>query len=280
MNPFAVADELVSAAASSDEPTPARRMGLEEPSLPGLDEVWPWLWQARRAILALTLALAAHALVLLLGYKTMLNRVRPPLPPAGLSVHLEQRQAPRASTGRHVLLGDALLDMAKPDLAPEKAKRDARIPGPRVSEPETTITVQSPSPPALLDWWQYASASLGYFSAKDVDVRSEAVESERFLQNLSEVAPLGVGQVIVRIYVNESGLVDRVEIQEAYPPGVFEAVTLRQLYQLRFNPAQRDGLFVKSFKDVVLTFDSERGRSDGREAPPAVVPPFVLPANR
>jgi protein TonB len=64
------------------------------------------------------------------------------------------------------------------------------------------------------------------------------------------------GSVRARVYINETGGVDSVQIVEARPRrGIFEAAALEALRQVRYQPAEIAGRPVKSQKLIEVKFD-------------------------
>lgn len=256
---------------------PAMPLRLEEPSLAGLDAQWLRLWQQRRLVLALLLALLVHTLLLSLSPhggpaalapasgKHAVSTLRvelQPSPPAAPAAAPSARRLLLARTSVDRLL-QAQTEAARPRVPPPVATDIQTSPAP--SAP-ASLVVSAAAPPAVLNWWQYAAPDFGYLSARDLDLQPEPLERDDFLDELGQQAPKVAGQVRVRIYINESGGVDRLEILEATPPGLFEAVTMQMLYPLRFSSAQKDGRPVKSFKEVVLDFEQAGERA--RPLPP------------
>lgn len=246
------------------------RLALEEPTLPGMDEARAWVRAHGRELLALLLAVLVHAAVLAVGYHAAPQR--PGTPGAtSLSVSFAGQRSVGAQQQRTILLAERGDKQPLAAPAPVVRPRPQRETLPAIAA-GARIELLAPAPPALFNWWQYGSSTLGYFGPQELDVRSQPVAQDNFLEGLGYLAPPGSGQIEARIYINASGGVDRVEILQATPPGVFEQITLQQLYQLRFHPAQKDGLFVKSFKDVILSFDAEEGRDAPAFAAPAAIP--------
>jgi TonB family protein len=54
------------------------------------------------------------------------------------------------------------------------------------------------------------------------------------------------GRVKMRLYINERGSVDAVDITEAEPAGEFEQVAVQAFSEARFTPGRKDGTAVKS----------------------------------
>ena len=59
----------------------------------------------------------------------------------------------------------------------------------------------------------------------------------------------------LNIYISEDGAIDRVEVVEAAPPGIFEEAALTATNALRFSPATKWGRPVKSRKTIEVVFD-------------------------
>jgi TonB family protein len=127
--------------------------------------------------------------------------------------------------------------------------------------PPAPPTQQSaPVPPSASPGGAAASKSLlpqpPYFLTRELDVRPgimTRVEPEypeaaarRFLS----------GKVQVRLYIDESGAVERVEVLNAEPPGYFEAATVAAFRASRFSPGMKNGRAVKVQMTLEVEFDS------------------------
>jgi len=64
------------------------------------------------------------------------------------------------------------------------------------------------------------------------------------------------GKVVIRIYINEKGTVDRVETLRARPEGVFERSAERAFRAARFTPGMKDKHPVKTQMTIEVSFDS------------------------
>ncbi len=94
-----------------------------------------------------------------------------------------------------------------------------------------------------------------YFSAKEIDTPAEAI-NDVLLRYPPEAYEKGVsGEVKLRIWINERGEVDKLEIVDSKPTDVFDAAAIEAAKQLRYSPAIKDGTPVKSFKTAVISFD-------------------------
>lgn len=63
------------------------------------------------------------------------------------------------------------------------------------------------------------------------------------------------GRVIARVLINESGRADRVVIESADPPGVFDDSVVSAFGSARYRPGMLGGQAVKSQMRVEVTFD-------------------------
>ena len=58
----------------------------------------------------------------------------------------------------------------------------------------------------------------------------------------------------MRLYINRSGTVDRVEVLAAEPPGLFESEAIRAFAASRFLPGKKAGVPVNSAMDIEALF--------------------------
>jgi TonB family protein len=78
---------------------------------------------------------------------------------------------------------------------------------------------------------------------------SELTERPAPLERIEPRFPPGApdtGRLKLRLYINESGLVDAVHVTEADPEGVFEEAATRAFGAARFRPGHKDRIPVKS----------------------------------
>ena len=73
------------------------------------------------------------------------------------------------------------------------------------------------------------------------------------------------GSVVLRLFINESGLVDNVAVVRAYPAGLFEASALEAFGKAKFSPGRMLGVAVKSQITIEVMFTPiNRGKVSGR----------------
>lgn len=215
-------------------------------------QIWAWLQAHGRLLAAGGLALLLHTAVLTLGIQrqaTVLQRQ----PREELTVRL---QAPAGARGQ-VLTAPGARAVLPASPPRQNRQRAVRREDPKRGQEVTAALQVRAAPPPLLEYWAYAQPDYGYWGWRDLD-RLAAFSQEPDLQYPPEAEAMGLpGRVVARAYINERGLVDRVEITEAVPPGVFESAVLQAIYPLQFQAAERAGSAVKSFKELEFQFSQD-----------------------
>lgn len=97
----------------------------------------------------------------------------------------------------------------------------------------------------------YVAVSERYFPVAELGQRPAAIALPS-LETLS-VSPLARGTVVLRLYINETGMVDRIEVEDSSLPPDVLARLLALRSQLQFTPGMRNGTNVKSL--VVYAVD-------------------------
>jgi periplasmic protein TonB len=64
------------------------------------------------------------------------------------------------------------------------------------------------------------------------------------------------GKVVIRLYINEQGGVDRVESVRANPPGYFEQSAVRAFRTARFTPGKKGKLAVRTQMVIEVSFEA------------------------
>lgn len=160
-----------------------------------------------------------------------------------------------ASVALHVALGFAI--EALPWTAPGAAPRGLEYaqplqvaigPAAQPAAPAQTPVRQAPA----------AAAASRYFLARELDARPAPLErvdpaypNDAFLRDIS-------GRVVVRLYLQESGAVEKVLILHAEPPGYFEEAVEQAFRAARFTPAIKNGRPVKAQVVIEVRYDSPR----------------------
>jgi protein TonB len=97
-----------------------------------------------------------------------------------------------------------------------------------------------------------------YYLARELDVRPaprDPVEpvypNDAYLRDIA-------GRVVVRLYIAESGAVEKAVIVHAEPPGYFEEAVQQAFRAARFTPAMKHGRPVKAQVVLEVRYDSPR----------------------
>lgn len=95
-----------------------------------------------------------------------------------------------------------------------------------------------------------------YFLARELDVRPAPREridpvypNDAFLRNVA-------GRVLVRLFLDETGTVEKTLILQAEPPGYFEEAVEKAFKGARFTPAMKYGRPVKAQVVLEVRYDS------------------------
>jgi protein TonB len=64
--------------------------------------------------------------------------------------------------------------------------------------------------------------------------------------------------VLIELYIDETGTVERVAILRAEPPGVFDASVKRAFSAARFTPGMKEGRPVPVLMTLEIEFESQR----------------------
>ncbi|MEO5883010.1 MAG: TonB family protein [Caldimonas sp.] len=114
---------------------------------------------------------------------------------------------------------------------------------PPASRPVTTPTASPPvadTPPVVAP----PAPTLTYYGSMGLD------PPPRPLSDIEQLVPAAAGSrggtVVLRMYINEQGTVDKAEVLRSMPPGVFDAAALEAASRARFSPGYLAGVPVKS----------------------------------
>ena len=164
----------------------------------------------------------------------------------------------------------AIDDAALGDIIPESAREPGEPP------PDAALDASSDAIPQE-GWLSLPDAY--YFSARDLDIRPAPRMRIAPLYPAHLAAQQARGYVILRLLINEDGLVDRAEVVRSEPPGVFDDAAVAEFSAGRFTAGVRNGRPVKSEMYYEVRFDYEppplnlpRGPS-ARETPRSPVSP-------
>jgi len=100
-----------------------------------------------------------------------------------------------------------------------------------------------------------------YYSAHDLDVYPQPV-MPLDLDHLAGGDAAGTGRFRLDLLIDESGVVDKIALIEADPPGPLQEALRAALMATRFEPGQRGGRAVKSRVVLRVSFQPVREGND------------------
>jgi periplasmic protein TonB len=114
-----------------------------------------------------------------------------------------------------------------------------------------------PSQPAPAQFATPAVPDSRHYPANELDARpgikvrvNPAYPARAAQQNMS-------GKAVVRLYIDANGMVERVEVERATPPGYgFEESAANAFRGARFSPAMKDGKRVRALMRIEVSFDA------------------------
>lgn len=103
-----------------------------------------------------------------------------------------------------------------------------------------------------------APARTTYFPTRALDVRP-GIKTRIQPEYPQSAARQGLsGKVVLRLYIDEKGIVERVETLSAQPPGVFERSAERAFSAARFSPGMKNKRPVRTQMTIEVSFDSPK----------------------
>jgi TonB family protein len=99
-----------------------------------------------------------------------------------------------------------------------------------------------------------------YFKSSEVDQRAEPVKLGILLYPDSAYLRRIPGVVALRVFLNETGGIDAIDVIESHPPGIFEQAAIDAVLNTRFAPARLLGHAVRNVKTVEIRFDPYQDR--------------------
>lgn len=163
-----------------------------------------------------------------------------------------------------VVLHAALLGAVGPSAGDPQAG-DPLHPGLRVRLSAPTLasapdTVAQPQAEALLPL--RAPLPPRYFKSSELDAGPAPTELAPLVYPERELINRIRGVVQIRIYISDTGRVEKSEIVSASPAGRFEDAATEAIRATRFRPGVKDGRAVRSQKLVEVEFDPYGPRPD------------------
>lgn len=94
-----------------------------------------------------------------------------------------------------------------------------------------------------------------YFNASELDQRAEAIEISDLIYPEDAYLRRIAGSVTLRLFINEIGEIDGVDVVSAEPAEIFNQAAIDAILATRFKPARLLSQAVKSIKTVEINFD-------------------------
>jgi protein TonB len=93
-----------------------------------------------------------------------------------------------------------------------------------------------------------------WFTAEELSIRAEPLGDVQMTYPPELAAKAQAGQVRLLLYIDERGVVHKAQIHASAPEGVFDEIALKAWRDVRFSPARKDGVAVKSQKLLEISF--------------------------
>lgn len=97
--------------------------------------------------------------------------------------------------------------------------------------------------------------SARYYKSSEVDKGAEPIETAPLVFPEQAYRNRTKGTVRLRIFIDRQGNIDQVDMVAVEPPGIFEQSAIDAVLGSHFTPAQKQGVTVKSVKEIEITFD-------------------------
>lgn len=118
------------------------------------------------------------------------------------------------------------------------------------------------SPPQQSQWNSLLSvfgkkAEPYYYPAKELDKRAVPLAAINPVYPEASLTKKIEGYVVLRLLINETGKVDKVEVMKSVPVGVFDSSARSAFGKARFSPALKNGAAVKSQMVVEVKYQND-----------------------
>lgn len=141
--------------------------------------------------------------------------------------------------GRRTVAASQPLQATLRPLPPVVLAENKAMTAPPATDPEPTSSNPRNEP-------QLIFPGLHYFRLSEVDTPPAPLGD--IIPDMAARNQLGKreGYLVLRVFISETGTVDKVEVVQAQPPGVFDGMEVPVFSAARFTPAVKDGKPVKS----------------------------------
>ena len=128
----------------------------------------------------------------------------------------------------------------------------------RAPEPPLHQAIEAPAASVPRATESAAIPGRRYYATRDLDVRP-GIKTHTEPEYPEAAARRSLsGKVLIELYLDETGAVERVAILRADPPGVFEASVKRAFSAARFTPGMKEGRAVPVQMTVEVEFETPR----------------------
>jgi protein TonB len=153
-----------------------------------------------------------------------------------------------------------------PDTTPETVVEN---PLPQTPNPVTQIERPREAPKPAAD---LPVPFDSYLNMNEVDVRAEPANDVPLPYPVVAYMRRIPGVVRLNLFINEEGKLDRIDLIDATPKGIFEKDAIDTVSKLHFYPATRYGRPVKSQKTIEVVFDPNPMLDRAKPAPAKPTP--------
>jgi protein TonB len=143
-------------------------------------------------------------------------------------------------------------DISAEAVAPTATAEPQPIPEPSRADPSPESSALATAPGSML---QLDLPLDKYYTARELDVRAEQMNEVDLVYPKRAYENRTKGKVLLRLYINEHGGIDNVNVLESTPPGIFEEAALTATLALQFKPAIKSRRNVKSIKTIEIVFN-------------------------
>jgi TonB family protein len=187
-------------------------------------------------------SIAAHLLLVSPWGKGLVSKFPPPYRPVVMTADIS-----------YVKSASAIMTAAPPgaeisEVASAKADR-------QLTRPNTAAELIRTQQAKRVEVARKVTPGDAYLAMDQVDVRAEPINevllhypSTAYIQRIS-------GVVQFKLYISAAGDLDRAELVDAKPSGVFEQAAWNAVKQLKFSPARKYGQPIKSEKTIDVVFE-------------------------
>ena len=93
-----------------------------------------------------------------------------------------------------------------------------------------------------------------WFTAQELDVRAEPLDGIKLVYPKELVGTGAGGRVRIVLFIDERGVVRKTQIAASEPERLFDDAAINAWQDIRFSPAMKDGVAVKSQKLLEMDF--------------------------